>query len=34
LAAIETGSARHTFPPELPYTAAEILGDDLNGTAT
>ncbi len=29
LAAIETGLPRHNFPPELPYTMAAILGDDL-----
>ena len=29
LAAIETGLPRHAFPPELPYAAAQILGDDL-----
>ena len=29
LAAIETGLPRHAFPPELPYAAAHILGDDL-----
>jgi Domain of unknown function DUF29 len=30
LAAIETGLPRHAFPPELPYTTAQILGDDLS----
>jgi Domain of unknown function DUF29 len=29
LAAIETGLPRHAFPPELPYGAKEILGDNL-----
>jgi hypothetical protein len=29
LAAIATGLPRHAFPPELPYAAAHILGDDL-----
>jgi Domain of unknown function DUF29 len=28
LAAIETGLPRDAFPPELPYDAKEILGDD------
>ena len=31
LAAIETGLPRRTFPPELPYAAEQILGDDLGG---
>jgi hypothetical protein len=29
LAALETGLPRHSFPPELPYAAKQILGDDL-----
>jgi hypothetical protein len=29
LASIDTGLRRHDFPPELPYTMAEMLGDDL-----
>jgi hypothetical protein len=29
LAAIETALPRRGFPPELPYAAVEILGDDL-----
>jgi hypothetical protein len=29
LAAIETGLPRQDFPPELPYAAEQILGDDL-----
>ena len=29
LAAIETGLPRQDFPPELPYPAEQILGDDL-----
>jgi hypothetical protein len=29
LAAIETGLPRQNFPPELPYAAEQILGDDL-----
>jgi len=29
LAAIETGLPRDAFPAELPYAAADILGDDL-----
>jgi hypothetical protein len=29
LAAIDTGLPRQAFPAELPYTAAQILGDDL-----
>jgi hypothetical protein len=34
LAAIETGRSRDSFPPELPYGAAEILGgDDLEDPA-
>jgi hypothetical protein len=33
LAAIETGLPRDTFPPELPYGAKEILGDDLEPAA-
>jgi hypothetical protein len=28
LAAIETGLQRSAFPPDLPYTAEQILGDD------
>jgi Domain of unknown function DUF29 len=30
LAAIEAGLPRRTFPPELPYAADQILGDDLD----
>jgi hypothetical protein len=30
LAAIETGLPRPTFPPELPYAAEQILGDDFD----
>jgi hypothetical protein len=33
LAAIETGLPRGAFPPELPYGAKEILGDDLEPPA-
>jgi hypothetical protein len=29
LAAIDTGLPRQAFPAELPYTVAQILGDDL-----
>jgi aconitase A len=29
LAAIETGLARQAFPPELPYTTAQLLDEDL-----
>ena len=33
LAAIESGLPRDAFPPELPYGAKEILGDDLEHAA-